>query len=389
APPATHPSPSTPHPSTLTLVPPEPPHSPHLVPLPTNSRTSLSKPVPTKPPHDHDVINHLHKDHHDGDEDSVYFAHCVDKRGVSDLPWYAKKRVRHFISTDKFHTVIIGMVVFDLVIVFIELIIAILSSCTPKYEEGSHSIPTTSESSLDQISTEAGIASTTSPSCTPPFAETAALEDGKLFLFALSVAILFLFTVEISVNVYARGWRIFVRSWVSILDAVVVVASLAMELGFRFSGLEQSGVGGAIVVLRVWKIVRAMHAVAHSIEMRNQHVIRAIRHATRSTNAVTANLIKVYAIQRREFLRLNDQLSRLQSKSPDLADADISAKMAVVFDTVDDQLERMKKQVEIVQDEEMHELVDVLREVELDDDDDREQAAVRKEMIEVQVPPQQ
>ncbi|KAJ3313802.1 hypothetical protein HDU93_004815 [Gonapodya sp. JEL0774] len=292
---------------------------------------------------------------------------------VKKMPWYSKKRIRHFTNQEKFHNTIIGLVIFDLLIVFVELIIAILSSCSPKIAEGEATAEAPTEGG------EGGQTPTTVivalASCVPTLdPENPNLENAKTFLFALSVAILCVFTVEIAVNIYAKGFRLWSKSIVSVIDAIIVVASLGMELGFKFSGLESSGAGGAIVVLRVWKIVRAMHAVAHSIEMRNQHVIHAIKHAMKSTNSLTIDIVKVYSTQRREFFRLHSKLLEAAKSQDSAAIPSIATSMTQVFYVIDQQLDRMRKSVAAVQEEEMGDLLSALHlpreEMLVDDDSD-------------------
>jgi len=53
-----------------------------------------------------------------------------------------------------------------------------------------------------------------------------------------------------------------------------------MELYFHFGDIGRAGrAASAIVILRLWKVVRAIHAVTHSITMKNQMLIKKIQEA--------------------------------------------------------------------------------------------------------------
>ncbi|KAJ3333670.1 hypothetical protein HDU93_008429, partial [Gonapodya sp. JEL0774] len=300
----------------------------------TGPSTATATAAGSKKGHDGATTSGGNKDD-DGDE-STYDDDAARREAMARMPWYGRKRVREFIGREAFHNTIIGLVIFDLVLVFIELIIAILSSCTPvlaeqELSEGSAAdVIASGEPSTGDGVVAAVVNATAIATCTPTLTENPSLEFAKIFLFGVSVTILCIFTVEITVNIYAKGFRVWVKSIVTTIDAAIVISSLAMELGFKFSGLEdkQGGASGAIVVLRVWKIVRAMHAVAHSIEMRNQHVIHAIRNAMKSTNTLTAEIVTVYLAQRKEFFRLHSAL--LLATADPTADAASAARVPLI-----------------------------------------------------------
>ncbi len=77
------------------------------------------------------------------------------------------------------------------------------------------------------------------------------------------------------------------------IDLIIVEASLLMEIFFRFSPDINTGASpAALVLLRLWKIIRAIHAVAHSVEMRTSpssvRFLRRIRKIEEGGHRATA-----------------------------------------------------------------------------------------------------
>jgi hypothetical protein len=108
------------------------------------------------------------------------------------------------------------------------------------------------------------------------------LTAGEWSLWAMSITLLFVFLFDVLTSLFAFGWRRFTQP-IFAIDAVVILASLVMEFVFQLSPAITNAQTSpaALVLLRLWKIIRAIHAVAHSIELKNQRVIRGIRDAKR------------------------------------------------------------------------------------------------------------
>lgn len=105
------------------------------------------------------------------------------------------------------------------------------------------------------------------------------LHNGELFLFYLSACLLLIFVAELVLSFSAFGWRHYSNP-LYFLDGLIVLTSFLMELYFHFGNLGRAGrAAAAIVILRLWKIVRAIHAVAHSITVKNRLLIKKIREA--------------------------------------------------------------------------------------------------------------
>jgi hypothetical protein len=114
-------------------------------------------------------------------------------------------------------------------------------------------------------------------SCLLPYSKN--LHGGELFLFYLSLFLLIIFVLEIFISFYALGWRHY-KKLLYLMDAIIVFSSFIMEIYFHYGNIGRAGrAAAAIVVLRLWKIVRAIHAVAHSITLKNHLLIKKIQEA--------------------------------------------------------------------------------------------------------------
>jgi hypothetical protein len=105
------------------------------------------------------------------------------------------------------------------------------------------------------------------------------LEHADLFLFYFSFLLLTIFVIEVFISIYAFG-RKYCKSPLYLLDGMIVLSSFIMELYFHYGNVGQAGrAASALILLRLWKIVRAIHAVGHSISIKNRLLIERIRDA--------------------------------------------------------------------------------------------------------------
>ncbi len=113
--------------------------------------------------------------------------------------------------------------------------------------------------------------------CLLPY--SVSLSRGELFLFYCSVFLLIIFVFEIFISFYGFGWRHY-KNPLYLLDAIIVFSSFVMELYFHYGYIGRAGrAAAALVILRLWKIIRAIHAVAHSITLKNRLLIKKIQEA--------------------------------------------------------------------------------------------------------------
>ncbi|UJR10875.1 hypothetical protein I4U23_015062 [Adineta vaga] len=171
-----------------------------------------------------------------------------------------RRRLLHHLQQPPFHYIIILLVVTDLIIVLIDLVLAQLSS------------PCLTDDEMEQYNT-----TEQRDSCL--LEHSPSLVRADLFLFYFSVLLLSLFVLEVFISFYAFGWKYF-KNPLYLLDGLIVCASFIMELYFHYGNIGRAGrAAAAIVILRLWKIVRAIHAVAHSITLKNRLLIRKIQEA--------------------------------------------------------------------------------------------------------------
>ncbi|KAI9318844.1 hypothetical protein DFJ73DRAFT_786426 [Zopfochytrium polystomum] len=209
----------------------------------------------------------------------------------------AKRRVAAFIYTDAFHFSIISLVLFDLLLVFADLVLALNSTCTPEFEDRAAQDTTTTTTAAaffynnnTNLRAAAEPAPAAGPTCTPNLPPSHALAVTEEAIFWLSTALLLVFAADILLHLYVEGVRMF-RSVVISFDALVV-----------FSSLDQT-YAAAIVALRIWKIVRIMHAVSASVEQSHLRTLRAITAANGAIVDACQRAWNVFAKGQDKFLR--------------------------------------------------------------------------------------
>jgi hypothetical protein len=101
----------------------------------------------------------------------------------------------------------------------------------------------------------------------------------NLFLFFFSTLLLCLFVLEVFISFYAFG-RKYLKSPLYLLDGIIVLTSFILEIYFHYGNIGHAGrAAAAIILLRLWKILRVIHAVAHSITVKNRLLIEKIEEA--------------------------------------------------------------------------------------------------------------
>jgi hypothetical protein len=174
--------------------------------------------------------------------------------------------LRSMLEMPRYHKTVIGLVIADLVVIFIDLILSMLN------------LPCYTEAQIEWFAAQGLTHLAPAASCL--LNDSAGVQKGDWLLWALSVALLVVFFADICASLFAFGLRRFYKP-IFAIDALVIVASLIMEIVFKLDP-SVTGAGSspaALVLLRLWKIIRAIHAVAHAIEMKNQTIIRNVREA--------------------------------------------------------------------------------------------------------------
>jgi Na+-transporting NADH:ubiquinone oxidoreductase subunit NqrD len=198
-----------------------------------------------------------------------------------NVAWKWVKRSRSVLEklllNPKFHYFIIILVIIDLIVVLVDLVLGKfyfqqLNKKSLLFFLAQLSTPCLTEAEMEQYNT-----TVQRDSCLLPY--SIHLTRGELFLFYCSVLFLVIFVSEVFISFYAFGWRHY-KNPLYLSDGLIVFGSFIMEIYFHYGNIGRAGrAAAAIVVLRLWKIVRAIHAVAHSITLKNRLLIKKIQEA--------------------------------------------------------------------------------------------------------------
>ncbi|KAI9332145.1 hypothetical protein DFJ73DRAFT_856095 [Zopfochytrium polystomum] len=176
--------------------------------------------------------------------------------------------LKALVDADQFHITVISLVAIDMISVFTDLILTMLSSC----------LPVNAANEYDPVN---GTCNATFPP------DSRAVNTAHTALSLLSFFLLLIFCVEIMVTFYATRLD-FLRNVVRVVDALVVFGSMGWEI-YTFVSKKDSDGSAGIVVLRMWRLIRAIHAVAHSVEMRNKSIRKAVKE---SNHAVITECVR-------------------------------------------------------------------------------------------------
>jgi cell division protein FtsL len=136
------------------------------------------------------------------------------------------------------------------------------------------------------------------------------LDDGELALYFISLVIICIFVLEILSAFYAFGWRRYTKI-LFLLDAIIVLTSFILEVYFHFGNALKAGrASAALVVLRMWKVVRAIHAIAHSISLRNHMIVEKIKEAETTLQEEIAEAEKTILEQKNKINDLTNLLEK-------------------------------------------------------------------------------
>ncbi|ORX92032.1 hypothetical protein K493DRAFT_303656 [Basidiobolus meristosporus CBS 931.73] len=191
---------------------------------------------------------------------------------MSDLqskePHTISEKIVHIMESQNFHYTIISLVLLDLVIVLTELVLSLYEAEGLLLNEH-------------------------------------ALQIGQDVLFALSLSILGLFMLEIVLKLIFMGIHYFLNFW-GMLDLIVVVTSFVLEVYFHVvDDATHKSVSSAIILFRFWKILRVIHAVAHSVESKNRQIIDA-------TNKEKIRAEKRVNMYKTKYKKLREEHKQLQ-----------------------------------------------------------------------------
>ncbi|GAA5911513.1 hypothetical protein JCM6882_000523 [Rhodosporidiobolus microsporus] len=189
------------------------------------------------------------------------------KRRYPFFEWveHNRREIRRLMRLKRLHLIIIGLVAFDLVIVIVELIVALLTAGCMTEE--------VYEYVLEAVEHSHGLLTPASFACTmAPSHSREALESA---IFGINLALLSVFMTEVCCAIYAFGPVTYVTSWVTLLDGFVVTTTLVLDVYFHTAKDPAAKSPIAVVILRLWKIFRAIHAIGHALSLHFNEMMEA------------------------------------------------------------------------------------------------------------------
>ncbi|XP_061197569.1 voltage-gated hydrogen channel 1-like [Saccostrea echinata] len=145
-----------------------------------------------------------------------------------------RERLVYILHTNKFHIIVVALVVLDSLLVIAELLLDMNIIQVSEHKEGSDLAP-------------------------------------KILHYS-SLAILSVFMVEIFVKIYAYRLSFF-RHKMELFDAFVVVVSFVLDIIFRNKEGPESG-AGLLVVLRLWRVTRILNGIVVSVKKQAEKKIQ-------------------------------------------------------------------------------------------------------------------
>jgi hypothetical protein len=136
------------------------------------------------------------------------------------------------------------------------------------------------------------------------------VEAGELSIFYISLILISIFVLEILAAFYAFGWRRYTKL-LYLFDAIIVLVSFILEVYFHFGNVGKVGPAvTGLVVLRLWKIIRAIHAIAHSMALRNHMIVTEIEQAQALLNVEKLQAEKTIHEQQMTIQDLTNRLEK-------------------------------------------------------------------------------
>jgi hypothetical protein len=140
--------------------------------------------------------------------------------------------------------------------------------------------------------------------------ESPSVEAGELSIFYISLILISIFVLEILAAFYAFGWRRYTKL-LYLFDAIIVLVSFILEVYFHFGNVGKVGPAvTGLVVLRLWKIIRAIHAIAHSMALRNHMIVTEIEQAQALLNVEKLQAEKTIHEQQMTIQDLTNRLEK-------------------------------------------------------------------------------
>jgi Ion transport protein len=178
-------------------------------------------------------------------------------------------KVLKFLHSNKVQIMLIGLLLLDVIILFVELLIlAIYPHCSIIVRDAISCCPVTKAVRFLQETTDGSVCELPGTEPAPEYEagcnenKWEAVDNAETAMFALTITILSIFMIELTISMIALTPQIFFRQFFFLLDFVIITVSLILEVIFHVfhDDLYQS-LAGVLVVFRLWRFVRIGHGI--------------------------------------------------------------------------------------------------------------------------------
>ncbi|XP_022343944.1 voltage-gated hydrogen channel 1-like [Crassostrea virginica] len=211
-----------------------------------------------------------------------------------------RERVSFILHTNKFHIIVVALVVLDSLLVIAELLLDMNIIQVSEHKGGSDLAP-------------------------------------KILHYS-SLAILSVFIVEIFVKLYAFRLSFF-RHKMELFDAVVVLVSFILDIIFRNKEGPESG-AGLLVVLRLWRVTRILNGIVVSVKKQAEKKIQREKRLRMACEKELSKYREYCTTQEQEIelmkgllLKHGIDLHESQTQPPEVSKMDIIADINLVAET--------------------------------------------------------
>ena len=141
-----------------------------------------------------------------------------------------RKKLRHFFHSKLFHVLLGVLIAIDLVIVLFDIVVLLLYC--------GRNMPPTMEHIVHDI-------------------------------IYISITILGVFLVELTIQIYAFGFREWSHHWMHIFDYIIVFITFTAEISLHGNAAMESVVG-LLITFRLWRLVRVIHVTTEVMDLRSE-----------------------------------------------------------------------------------------------------------------------
>lgn len=211
--------------------------------------------------------------------------------------WQA--RLLYFLHSNKVKYLLVGLLVIDILILFVELAVAAFFPTCELVKKAAISCGPFSKSTGVLLSAaeikytcERGVPNLEYPATCDPDKHPG-VDVVENVLFGMTVFILSVFFVELTMVALVLGPFAFFKDWLHAIDYVVVSISLALEIAFHVdSNSVLQAITGLLVFGRLWRFIRIGHGVYEaSKQVLNEKLESVLLYLER-----TENLLEMHGI---------------------------------------------------------------------------------------------